>query len=109
MISTSVRKPGAVVKSPLRPVGEVVGLFPSYDPEKFLQTLDLHLLSQSKIEMAVLGQGCQAPWPPQDPLAFADWLRDNEIRIMTQTFVRTVRSRGQGWRGRFRLILGVEA
>lgn len=108
MIRPSVRGSGTVVKSAWRPVGEVVGLFPTYDPERFLQTLDLHLLSQSAIETAVLGQGVPLPWPPRDPLAFADWLRDNEVRIVTQTLVRTVRGAG-GWRGRFRLILGVEA
>lgn len=106
--ATSVHPAPPPVKGrKLRPVGEVIGLFPSYDPAEFLTTFDLCRLGEARIQKTVLAHDATLPWPPTAPIAFAAWLRDNEIHIITATFLCTLRSR-KHWLGQYRLILGQE-
>ncbi len=105
--NNSVNPTRPVGKPVLRPIGEVVGLFPEADPERFLLTFDLYALAQVQVQKAVLGHDINnLPWPPLSPLRLREWLQGNDVRIMTvkklgeqRTYRRFIK---------YRLILGQE-
>lgn len=104
--TASIRKRAPAVKPALRPIGELVALFPEADPERFLQTFDQYALGMVRVKKAVLDRACPLPWPPRDPLRLQEWLAEHEVRIMA------VKKLGEGrtYRRliRYRLILGQE-
>lgn len=89
-------------------VGELVGLFPDGNLQRFLGTFDLVALQKLKVQKLVLDQACTLPWPGTAPLEIVAWLRDHEIEIVQETFLGTRRQR-DGWYGKYRLILGGKA
>ena len=90
----------------LRFVGELVGLFPDGDLQRFLGTFDQVALQMLKIQKLVLDRECPLPWPGTAPLELVAWLRDNEVKIVQEKFLGTRRAGHGRWYGKYRLILG---
>lgn len=94
----------------LRPIGEVKAVFPSWDPEKYLDEcwLDYGALSMILVEDVRMAHDCPLAWPPYTGIGFSEWLRANGVKIMTQKLIRSGNARQGGrWYGRYQLILGV--
>jgi hypothetical protein len=117
MLDNSVGQVGAGVKSakrrisesakrPVEFVGELVGLFPETDPERFMRSFDYVALRQLQVKRLVLAHDCALPFPDTAPLALIAWLQDWDVRVISTEFLGTRRAGQARWFGKFRLILG---
>lgn len=86
----------------LRPIGQLVILWPGYDPAMALARPD----PAAQAEELTLSRNCTLPLPDLHLTDVTDWLRANAIEVMSHTRCgqRTI---GRQWHGRYRLLLGV--
>lgn len=89
----------------LLPIGQIVLLWPGYDPTEALHWPN----DRDTAQEVTLSQSCRLPRPDLRLAQIADWMQDYNIQIISyiRRGQRKTGPAGRRWHGRYRLLLGV--